>query len=768
MGLALLMTAMSGAAGAPTGHLIQWLVDAAGLPEVPPAYINAVATLRALRVVRCAWKRPEAGSLSEVSSMTKAGLFYKVPPHLRLVPEELCPWKHVELASLCPFPDKSAVGCLEAPYLEAIEHIAGLGGCLAGWRTARMGRMRECAESLGPLAEIARGLMPQHIKGIMEKANLPMIAACCEALDWADGGLAEALCWGMQVAGDGSAEEPGVQDTGIFRPVLKAAQYSLRELFAGKAQPMESVQMPDGTWARVRRSRPLMASGPWAAGLDRNFKSGALTLLQRAGITGEQMAAAAEAMLLRQEAAPMAALLEACPVEHRGKLKLLWQSELLSAQEVAKRTMLPPMTWREFGRWAQRMVGGVQHTRPVPRHTIIQGFKADGITPKYRAIDDHKVSGGNGAANIPESVDLISFMWPVIGARALVRAFTSRGLKVPRIRVGLDDLKHAYRTIPQALLALSVVSYYSFLRKCTVFQVVPGHSFGCAGSIPNFNRLPRLVCAVSVMMLLSLVAQYVDDFPCVDIVAGAETAQEALQLVLQVFGWDIEPTKRLPMAYQNIVLGVLVKLGNIASHLTAECEPVRAKINAVLQLLRDCKAAGSMSSGQAASFRGKLNWICTPSYGHIGRAACQAIYERQHDANRFEWTDAMSHMLEFLEAITAPDVLPSLIVSMLPAKIWPVILYTDASFHWLNGEPVAVLGMYAKCTVTGEEFYSSMILPFWFYKFFSKDLETYITQAELVAAIAAYYTIPDSLRRRAVIHFIDNTGACSAISARLC
>jgi len=39
-----------------------------------------------------------------------------------------------------------------------------------------------------------------------------------------------------------------------------------------------------------------------------------------------------------------------------------------------------------------------------------------------------------------------------------------------------------------------------------------------------------------------------------------------------------------------------------------------------------------------------------------------------------------------------------------------------------------------------------------------------IMQAELIAAIAAYFTVPDRFRHgREVIHFIDNTGALSAL-----
>ena len=49
-------------------------------------------------------------------------------------------------------------------------------------------------------------------------------------------------------------------------------------------------------------------------------------------------------MLRNSDAAPMAALLAKCPEEHQDRLRLLWQSELMSKSEVTKRTMLPPMT----------------------------------------------------------------------------------------------------------------------------------------------------------------------------------------------------------------------------------------------------------------------------------------------------------------------------------------------------------------------------------------------------------------------------------------
>ena len=52
----------------------------------------------------------------------------------------------------------------------------------------------------------------------------------------------------------------------------------------------------------------------------------------------------------------------------------------------------------------------------------------------------------------------------------------------------------------------------------------------------------------------------------------------------------------------------------------------------------------------------------------------------------------MEAMLAFLTAILTPDILPELAVPMEVLAMAPVLLYTDASFHWgPSGEPLAVL-----------------------------------------------------------------------------
>ena len=60
-------------------------------------------------------------------------------------------------------------------------------------------------------------------------------------------------------------------------------------------------------------------------------------------------------------------------------------------------------------------------------------------------------------------------------------------------------------------------------------------------------------------------------------------------------------------------------------------------------------------------------------------------------------------------------------------------------------------------------YHSDMVLPAVFYESLSGDDATFILQAEIIAAITAYTSLPHILAGRPVIHFIDNTGALSLL-----
>ena len=73
------------------------------------------------------------------------------------------------------------------------------------------------------------------------------------------------------------------------------------------------------------------------------------------------------------------------------------------------------------------------------------------------------------------------------------------------------------------------------------------------------------------------------------------------------------------------------------------------------------------------------------------------------------------------------------------------------------------LGFYVFDPVTHAEYYSRLRLPEAYFRYLAPGKRTYIAQGELIVAVALYYTLPDLVRDRAVMHFIDNTVALSAI-----
>ena len=89
---------------------------------------------------------------------------------------------------------------------------------------------------------------------------------------------------------------------------------------------------------------------------------------------------------------------------------------------------------------------------------------------------------------------------------------------------------------------------------------------------------------------------------------------------------------------------------------------------------------------------------------------------------------------------------------------------------------MAILGLYAFDPTTNREVWSRLRLPDDYYAHFAPDKKTYIAQAELIAALAAYVTLQPVCRDKAglpvpgiqlagrrVAHFIDNTVALAAL-----
>ena len=195
-------------------------------------------------------------------------------------------------------------------------------------------------------------------------------------------------------------------------------------------------------------------------------------------------------------------------------------------------------------------------------------------------------------------------------------------------------------------------------------------------------------------------------------------------------------------------------------------------------MLREARRTNHLTPAVASTVYGKLGFVFTAVYGRVGRAASQPLVERIWHPDTMEFTPAMRHMLLFYEALL-PN-LPPLRVSLHDDGEPPIVVYTDASYQRdRDGGHHAYMGYQIIDPANGMVDENSRPVidyeggPLILHRgrplsaaemeAFATDKKTLIMQAEIAAATWVYYSNVELFRGRRVIHFIDNTGALSAM-----
>ena len=431
-----------------------------------------------------------------------------------------------------------------------------------------------------------------------------------------------------------------------------------------------------------------------------------------------------------------------------------------------------------------------QHPRAETEPRILNRF---GVLQKgdIRAIDDAKSNGATRATRLVETVTTPHFYFPAVVARAAATASgCAVGLACISMVVTLLDLSAAYRTVPTSQPWHTSVGFYNPLTERAEYYWLPGHNFGHASAVVNFNRYPEFVVVAARALLFAPCNHYYDDFICGDPAAGDQTAREAIDAIVLMAGPgtprrpheairspEIDPAKTQAAAPSNVVLGVVADLSlsdDPRPRARFWVDPERARL--VLAEFRAAFARGVLTPHEASRLRGKLFFLLSAAFGMVGRAATLPLVQRQYrdTSTSFVAGSELHECLLFFEALL--PALPELVLDLLPARDPPLLVYTDASF-WrtkrraregrcstaysrLRGALGAVVYDPLDGTVR-----SASAEPDWAVLLSSwrTDRRTYIAELELLAAIAVYTTYPELFAGRKVNHFIDNTVALSAL-----
>jgi hypothetical protein len=357
----------------------------------------------------------------------------------------------------------------------------------------------------------------------------------------------------------------------------------------------------------------------------------------------------------------------------------------------------------------------------------------------------------------------------------------------------MADLAMAYRTIPTSQPWFTTVGFFNptSIPPRPEYYWLPGHNFGLASAVVNFNRYPEFV----VVSLRALYAVPVDHttmttallptWRLADVRASASLKNSSPCAAAAPHAPPVspfDPSKTKEPNASNVVLGIVADLASVPSpHPTVHFRADPERVTSVLASFRLSFHRRRLSPHEASSLRGKLFFILSSAYVMVGRAATLPLVQRQYrdTTSAFLPQSELHHSLLFFEALL-PN-LPPLAVPLSPPQRRPLLVYTDASFSRATVRRAEARGAALECSARrprlrgglGAVVYDPedgvarvaaadpnwrVLLSSW-----RDDFKTYIAELETLAAISVYTTFPDLFAGRAVTHYVDNTVALSAL-----
>ena len=425
-----------------------------------------------------------------------------------------------------------------------------------------------------------------------------------------------------------------------------------------------------------------------------------------------------------------------------------------SDAEVAAGLCGAPISRAELRRKYTR--GGKLKARVLARFGVWQGSAA---ARKVRAIDDARMSLTNAITRMHETIVTPSPEFPAHVLDELAHECVRRGIPIPDVELGLDDLFAAYRRVPTRHQEYMIAAVWDLERGEPIFYEVYGHCFGLVSSVLNFNRVPHLLCVAAARLFAAPVDHFFDDYLTMDLKSAKGTAQASLDMLHNAVRLRLEPKKRKHSASRQVELGVDCDLQFAASRSTVVLSPTPERVADILSEMTRCELAGTMSPAQAETLFGRVGFVLTTAVGAVGRAATQPLLQRAHEAGGgrpLPFTPAMSHMLAYFRVLL--PAIPPLALECGPRLADdrpPVIVYTDASYNEKGWSGLGIIIM------DGDDRYEAgCCAPPWLLEWL-RPRGQQINHLEALVLVAARLTFPDVLFGRKVLAFVDNTVALS-------
>ena len=144
----------------------------------------------------------------------------------------------------------------------------------------------------------------------------------------------------------------------------------------------------------------------------------------------------------------------------------------------------------------------------------------------------------------------------------------------------------------------------------------------------SYLRIADVVAFLSVTLLLTFAAHYVDDFFSVEQAWSAESSFATFQAFHRLLGFRMKEAKSQTSSHNTDSPGHWC-----FDHDHVRAGPGPARVVRLISAIQSFLDADEMSASECSSLAGRLCFTCTWVFGHVGRSFLQPLYFRQHHGN---------------------------------------------------------------------------------------------------------------------------------------
>jgi hypothetical protein len=430
----------------------------------------------------------------------------------------------------------------------------------------------------------------------------------------------------------------------------------------------------------------------------------------------------------------------------------------VTRKEVEKGIALGPFSRKDLDD-----LWGTGGWRPMYRFAVYQG--------KVRPCDDAKDSLHNAIVRRLETY--VHHAKADFGLR-VARAFSTY-LDVDRLGMegGSDDVGDAYKVIGNgqpwfAVATLVDPDLTSAEARDDCFYVIPGHNFGLVSAVTNFNAPVEFSTFVAASTLLVVTDHMFDDLPTVDRAGFAKDAQRANCRFHERMGLAMAESKHQEASSLFKFQGLWTDFTRSASHGTMRLVADEDRILDCIDTIGTARRSGCLSNRGALQLQGRAGFTLHSQFSKVGRAALPSLYWHTRSPGT-SISGALDDALAFLGSVLV-DLEPfeaQIRASLeLQALVWTDAMFERAGVRLPEPEPDCdcSIGLVVWCPRRRRFYVGQRDLPLELLALCFGSRETYIGQAELLAAAAAYWTCPWAFRDSYPLHFIDNQGALGILT----